>query len=101
MKLEKTIKLLSVEHDCPDLRKGGRDLGHELPRKDFVKLRKFREEVASLSNIDFKTYNEPQDFVLGYRQALLDVAAAYEDATITDWIKRIYNFRFGNENISS
>lgn len=81
MRIERTLRrLLSYDRDAH--RCAARDVGHELPRRNLKLLSSFRSQVASL--------DEPEDaWQAGYRQALLDVVAAYE-AAVEPRIKDVY-----------
>ena len=75
MKLEKTMKRLAgATDDCAELRRGARDIGHELPRDRLYFLRRLRGALAGLDDTDVS------DFARGYRAALLDLVTAYDSA---------------------
>lgn len=80
MKLQLTIKRLAARVDDSELRRAARDLGHELPRGRIGLLNQFRSAITTLGSAD--------TFVKGYRAALADVTAAYQDA-IEDQVSKI------------
>lgn len=74
MKVNKVLETLRATNaDSTDLRRCARDLAHELPNCRIESLREFRAGVARLGVAR-------DAFVNGYRTALVDVTAAYEDA---------------------
>lgn len=62
-------RLAEAQTDCEQLRRAGRDVAHELPRMRLNVLALFREQAVRQATGD--------DFVKGYRAALLDIAAAW------------------------
>lgn len=71
MKLAKT--LLRIGGNLDDLRRAARDLGHEFPRHRFDVLARFRASAteAIMGN----------EFEMGYKEALLDLTAAFMTAS--------------------
>lgn len=74
MKIDAMIEALrNARAESEELRRGARDLAHELPRNCLECLREFRAGVARIGSTDDR-------FADGYRAALADIAAAYEEA---------------------
>jgi DNA-binding MarR family transcriptional regulator len=75
MNIRRTLeRIRGAATDGEELRRAARDLGHELTRNRVEVLREFRAELARLPE------KGTAEFVLGYRNALRDVVAAFEAA---------------------
>ena len=71
MKIERTIKRLAAKDATDELRRGARDIGHELNSKRLPVLAELRTSLARMDK------EGASDFVLGYREALADLLTAY------------------------
>ena len=66
MKLEKTLKRVA-NHEFD---RAARDIGHELPRKRYAVLSRFRTELAILANKD--------EVVANWAKPVVEIIAAYQ-----------------------
>jgi DNA-binding MarR family transcriptional regulator len=78
MKLDRTLMRLSST-DGATLARAARDLAHELPRRRVDVLGQFRAALAGLVREEPSPTAEEQ-YASGYRAALAEIAAAYQEA---------------------